>query len=39
LKNAVFTHGMVIVDVGCQAELLQLQETAFGQQKSGFLTI
>jgi hypothetical protein len=34
LKNAVFTHGMVNVHVGSRAELVQLQETAFGRQKS-----
>ena len=37
--NAVLTHGMFIVHVGSRTELLQQQETAFGQQKSWFLTM
>ena len=37
--NAVLTHGMSIVHVGSRTELLQQQETAFGQQKSWFLTM
>jgi hypothetical protein len=39
LTNGVSTRGTVIVHVEGRTELLQLQETTFGQQKSWFLTI
>jgi len=38
-ENGILTHRMLIVHVECEAVWLKHQGTAFGQQKSTFLTV